>query len=227
MIKMIVFDMAGTTVNEHNIVYKTVQEAVNAAGFDFSLETVLAYAAGKEKLQAIKSVLGSAGVVDDDLAERIFADFTARLEKAYKTKTITEQPNATKLFHALKEKGIAVALNTGYNRETAEFLITRIGWQQGKDFDSLVTASDVKHGRPLPDMIRLAMQQMNIDSAAHVVKVGDSIIDVEEGKNAGCGITVGITTGAHTFEQLQSASPSCIINDLEELAAVVEKLNVK
>lgn len=226
MIKMIVFDMAGTTVNEHNVVYKTVQEAVNDAGFDFSLNTVLAYAAGKEKLQAIKSVLASAGVEENELAERIFADFTTRLGKAYKTQTITEQPNATKLFHTLKEKGIAVVLNTGYNRETAEFLIARIGWQQGTDFDSLVTASDVKRGRPLPDMILLAMQQMNIDSAENVVKVGDSIIDVEEGKNAGCGITVGITTGAHTFEQLQSASPTFIINDLLELEPVVEKFNV-
>ena len=216
--------MAGTTVNENNIVYKTVQEAVNEAGFDFSLETVLACAAGKEKLQAIKSVLADAGVTDDDLAQRIFADFTTKLDKAYRTQPVTEQPNAKKLFHALKKQGVAVVLNTGYNRPTAEFLIDRIGWQQGRDFDSLVTASDVKQGRPRPDMIWLAMQQMNIDNAEKVAKVGDSIIDVEEGKNAGCGITVGITTGAHTVEQLQSASPTYIINDLLELTSIVESV---
>ena len=29
MIKLVVFDMAGTTINEDNVVYKTLQKAVN------------------------------------------------------------------------------------------------------------------------------------------------------------------------------------------------------
>ncbi len=49
---MVVFDMAGTTVNEDNIVYKTLRAAINHAGFEFSLDQVLAQGAGKEKKQA-------------------------------------------------------------------------------------------------------------------------------------------------------------------------------
>ena len=47
MIKMVVFDMAGTTVNENNVVYKTLQKAINEAGYNFTLEKVLAEGAGK------------------------------------------------------------------------------------------------------------------------------------------------------------------------------------
>ncbi|WP_200890708.1 hypothetical protein [Pedobacter lusitanus] len=47
--EMVVFDMAGTTVNENNLVYKTLRNAINNAGFEFSLEEVLAEGAGKEK----------------------------------------------------------------------------------------------------------------------------------------------------------------------------------
>ena len=57
MINMIVFDMAGTTVDEDNVVYKTLQTAINKEGFEFTLEQVLAEGAGKEKLEAIKSIL--------------------------------------------------------------------------------------------------------------------------------------------------------------------------
>ncbi|MBC7424794.1 MAG: HAD family hydrolase, partial [Ferruginibacter sp.] len=57
MIKMVVFDMAGTTVNEDNVVYKTLRKAINEAGFNFTLGQVLEQGAGKEKLQAIKSIL--------------------------------------------------------------------------------------------------------------------------------------------------------------------------
>jgi len=57
-IKMIVFDMAGTTVNENNVVYKTLRNAINTVGgYELTLTEVLAHGAGKEKLQAIKTVL--------------------------------------------------------------------------------------------------------------------------------------------------------------------------
>lgn len=222
MIKMVVFDMAGTTVNEHNVVYKTVQEAINERGFEFSLEQVLAEAAGKEKLQAIKSVLASVGNNDEQLAGEIFEQFKVKLDKAYSKQLITEQNNASRVFHALKQRGIVVILNTGYNRQTAEALVTKIGWIKGVDFDGLITASDVTQNRPQPDMILLAMKQFGILEGSEVVKVGDSIIDVEEGRNAGCSINIGITTGAHTYEQLKTANPEYIIDDLEALIAIVD-----
>lgn len=225
MIRMVVFDMAGTTVNEHNVVYKMVREAVNDQGFDFSLEAVLEAGAGKEKLQAIKSVLALKGVDDDVLAAKMFAAFNVKLDSAYQTQPITGQPGATALFHALKNKGIAVVLNTGYNRKTAEGLVEKIGWKKGIDFDQLVTASDVQQNRPQPDMILLAMREQGIENGNEVIKVGDSAIDIEEGKNAGCRASVGITTGAHTVEQLQSAQPEFIIHHLEELLPVLEQLH--
>ena len=46
---MVVFDMAGTTVNEDNLVYKTVQKVINDEGFAIELDQVLLNGAGKEK----------------------------------------------------------------------------------------------------------------------------------------------------------------------------------
>ena len=40
--------MAGTTIDEDNPVYKTVQKAVNEYGYNVSPEEVLQYGAGKE-----------------------------------------------------------------------------------------------------------------------------------------------------------------------------------
>lgn len=218
MMKMVVFDMAGTILNEDNVVYKTLQKAINEAGYNFTLEEVLAEGAGKEKRQAIKSILATyAQKHDDALADEIYSRFIVYLKEAYNTQEILPQDNAEDLFRELKEKGILVVLNTGYNTETAETLIDKLGWEKGVQYDGLVTATDVHLNRPNPDMILLAMEQFGIDNASEVAKVGDSIIDIEEGKNAGCSLTVGITTGAHTFEQLQSAKPDHIINNLLEL----------
>lgn len=220
---MTVFDMAGTTVNEDNVVYKTLQKAINEAGFEFTLEQVLAEGAGKEKLQAIKSVLSVyGGIVDDAIASSIFQNFIKLLETAYDTMEILPQDNAIELFAALKERGIIVVLNTGYNAQTANSLISKLGWVVGEQIDGLITASDVINNRPKPDMILLAMEKFHITNPLEVLKVGDSTIDIEEGRNAGCRFNIGITTGAHTKEQLISVEPDFILDNLLELLPIVD-----
>jgi len=222
MIKMVVFDMAGTTVDENMVVYKTLQKAINEAGYDFTMEQVLAEGAGKEKRDAIKSILQVyAQKQDETLTEGIYKNFIVLLEAAYDTLEVLPQNNAAELFQALKQRKILVVLNTGYNEKTAKSLVAKIGWTKGVEFDGLVTATDVAHSRPAPDMILLAMKQFGIKDAHEVVKVGDSIIDIEEGRNAGCILSIGITTGAHTMEQLQTIKPDYIIDNLLELLPLV------
>lgn len=226
MIKMVVFDMAGTTVNEDNVVYKTLRKAINDAGYAFSLEQVLAEGAGKEKLQAIKSVLAVyANVLDHELAEAIYEQFIQQLSTAYDNMDILPQSNAAEVMQALKSRDILVVLNTGYNKATAESLIAKLGWAKGLQFDGLVTASDVSSNRPEPDMILVAMEQFGITDPSQVIKVGDSSIDVEEGRNAGCAINIGITTGAHTREQLETVQPTYIIENLIELLPIIHYAN--
>lgn len=224
MIKMVVFDMAGTTVDEDNVVYKTVRQALAEAGYEFTLDQVLAEGAGKEKLQAIKTVLKVYGGVEDDaIAQKVYDRFVVLLREAYSDLNVMPQPHAVELFQGLKQRGIQVVLNTGYNAETAERLVKKLGWRKGLEFDQLVTASDVTKNRPDPDMILLAMERAGIADGSHVVKVGDSIIDIQEGRNAGCALNIGITTGAHTPEQLRSAAPDAVIDDLLELLPIVDK----
>ena len=222
---MVIFDMAGTTVNENNIVYKTLQKAINKSGFDFTLDQVLLEGAGKEKLQAIKSILKVFALKQDDkLADDIYQDFIVLLAEAYDSELILPQDNAVELFHALKQRNIFLVLNTGYNEKTANSLIRKLGWNKGTEFDGLVTATDVMKNRPDPDMILHAMAQFDITNPREVIKVGDSIIDIQEGQNAGCLLNIGITTGAHTWQQLHSAKPDYIINNLLELIPIIEKV---
>lgn len=218
MIKLVVFDMAGTTVDEDNVVYKTVRAAINAAGYDFTQDQVQATGAGKEKSQAIRDVLALDGQSHpDDEVATIFADFKERLARAYKDLDVREQPGATEVFTALRADGIKVVLNTGYDRATAEGLVGKIGWKVGEHIDGLVTASDVANGRPAPDMIQAAMRITGIESPATVAKIGDSQIDIAEGMNAECGVTLGITTGAQTESQLNEARPTAVIHRLSDI----------
>jgi phosphonatase-like hydrolase len=222
MIRMVVFDMAGTTVDENNVVYKTLQKVINDAGFNFSLQQVLASGAGKEKLTAIKDIIALEDAKADDLiADKIYHSFVVELATAYDSFELKPQPGAQETFDALRAKNILVVLNTGYDENTAVNILEKLRWETSKQIDGLITASDVQNNRPNPDMILLAMQKFGIDNASEVIKVGDSVIDIEEGKNAGCSLSIGITTGAHTYEQLSSANPDHIINNLQELLPLI------
>ncbi|AKP49686.1 phosphonatase-like hydrolase [Cyclobacterium amurskyense] len=225
-IKLVVLDMAGTTVDEDNVVYKTVQKVINDKGFNVSLEEVLAHGAGKEKHQAITDVLKACTNSTDiaSIASEAFANFKPTLKLTYEQLEVKTFPGVKEMMKGLRSKGVFVVLNTGYDRKTALSLLLKLGWETGKDIDGLVTADDVLNGRPQPDMIYKAMKICGITESQEVLKAGDSTIDIEEGKNANCGLTIGVLTGAQNEKQLKTAHPDYI---LPSLASLPEVLAVK
>merc|ERR1712007_84319 len=96
-------------------------------------------------------------------------------------------------FRELKQAGIKIALDTGYPQNIQEGLVKRLG------FDKVVD------GRPYPYMVHRLMERLNIESVKRVCKVGDSVRDIEEGRNAGCGLVVGVLSGADDFQSLMEA----------------------
>ncbi len=221
-IEMVVFDMAGTTVDEGNVVYRTLHKAIEKKCPTVSFEDVLKWGAGKEKLQAIRETIqGTNSVLDEQSIQEAFQDFLVLLEEAYEHLIVVPTHNTERLFKELRELGIKVVLNTGYNAKTANSLIQKLNWIEGLHFDLLVTSSDVKHNRPKPDMILFAMDKLNINDAATVIKVGDSTIDIEEGRNAGCKLNIGVTTGAHDKAELKTVNPDYIFDDIYDLKSVI------
>lgn len=219
-IELAVFDMAGTTVNEDNVVYKTVRAALEKYGVDASLETVLTFGAGKEKFKAISDILMESNNSSID-PNAVFKDFKVMLEEAYVNLSVDTYDGVEDLFKTLKSKEVKVVLNTGYDRKTAETLLNKLGWIPGEQVDALITADDVVKGRPSSEMINKAMDMFGIADSQKVLKAGDSVIDIEEGKNANCGWTVGVLTGAQNREQLETAQPTIILDSLADLAEIL------
>jgi phosphonatase-like hydrolase len=222
-LQLVVFDMAGTAIDEQNAVYKAIHQALEEAGYDCSLELVLEIAAGKEKRQAITDVLTH--LIDDEpfdaMIDAIHEDFKQKLDVVYASGIARAMPDAVEVFETLRQKNIKVALNTGYSREVATLLMGQLGWSVPQTVDALVTASDVTRGRPNPDMILEAMRLVGVSDPKAVAKIGDSAIDIEEGHNAGCGLVAGVLTGAQTRTQLATAQPTHIFENLTELLAEV------
>ncbi|WP_029489445.1 phosphonatase-like hydrolase [Ochrovirga pacifica] len=223
-IKMVVFDMAGTTIDEKNVVYKTLYNTIYKYTTEVNLELVLQLGAGKEKHQAIKDVLSFLKLSDQLNSEIIFQEFKKALDLAYQNLDVQAIDGVEAMFTKLKTKNIKLVLNTGYNSLVANQLLEKLNWKKEQHYDALITADDVKNGRPKPDMIYKAMELFGIENPSWVLKAGDSAVDIQEGKNANCGVTVGVLSGAQTKEQLETANPDYILDSLAALDTVINNL---
>ncbi|UKB82039.1 HAD-IA family hydrolase [Chryseobacterium sp. MEBOG06] len=219
-IQLLVLDMAGTTIDEDNVVYKTLAKAVNSYGYDVTLEKVLEICAGMEKAEAIRNLLENIGGNTDD-TDAIFENFSDDLALAYEELEVKPIDNVESFLKKVKSADKKVVLNTGYTKKVAQQLLSKLAWQKNVHFDDLITADDVFESRPSPQMIRLAMSKFGITDPKEVMKAGDSAIDIEEGKNAGCGITIAVLSGAQTREQLEAAQPDYILNNISEAEKIL------
>ncbi|GAB0155900.1 phosphonatase-like hydrolase [Chryseobacterium sp. Alg-005] len=219
-IELLVLDMAGTTVDEDNVVYKTVMNAVNDYGYNVSLEKVLSTCAGMEKLEAITSLLKEIGGNEDE-ALPIFENFSDHLKEAYQTLDVKPINGVEDFLISMRSKNKKVVLNTGYTSEIALQLLNKLHWKENVHFDALITADDVSESRPSPEMIHLAMKKFNITEPEKVLKAGDSVIDIEEGKNAGCGLTIAVLSGAQSKTELENSNPDYIFHTISEAEKIL------
>jgi phosphonatase-like hydrolase len=227
-IQLVVFDIAGTTVRDKGNVADSFIMAFRHFGFEMPREDVKKVM-GFRKIDAIRRLLDKfyPGTVESspDLVDDIHRRFIDNMIAFYENDEELEPlPYAEAVFSALKQHGIKIALNTGFTRAVTDTLLQRLHWDNGYDLiDKSICSDEVEHGRPSPDMINTLIGQLGISSSSAVLKVGDTEVDVEEGRNAGCGIVVGITTGAYTREQLKPSHPDHIIDGLQELMSIIQK----
>lgn len=197
--KLVVFDMAGTTVQDgEGLVANCLVEALAGEGTTVTLARANAFM-GIPKPIAIRELLGEKAT--DALVATIHADFVQRMISFYETDPAVKPIEGTEeTFAGLRSAGVLVALDTGFSRDIADTIINRLGWQT--KIDGSITSDEVAQGRPHPDLIFALMKQFDISNAVDVAKVGDTPSDLNEGNSAGCGWVIGVTEGSHTREQL-------------------------
>ncbi|HEY4063296.1 MAG TPA: HAD family hydrolase [Puia sp.] len=226
-IQLVVFDIAGTTVCDKGNVAGSFISAFRDFGFNMPLPEVKKVM-GFRKIDAIAMLLDKFAPekkAGEMLIDRIHTRFIDTMIAFYRNdEELAPLPHAEKVFAALQKKGIKVALNTGFTRSITDAILHRLRWDnRNKNIDRVICSDEVPVGRPSPDMVNALISALDIASPEQVLKVGDTEVDVLEGRGAGCGIVVSVTTGAYTREQLEEYHPDYIIDDLSELLPIIEK----
>ncbi|WP_443770258.1 phosphonoacetaldehyde hydrolase [Anaerostipes sp.] len=105
------------------------------------------------------------------------------------------KPKVIETMEFLRKHGIKIGSTTGYTDKMMA-IVTKKAKENGYEPDTWFSPDAVhQKGRPYPYMIFKNMEVLEVTSVEHVIKVGDTISDIKEGKNAGV-LSVAVLEGS-------------------------------
>jgi HAD superfamily hydrolase (TIGR01549 family) len=217
-IEFILFDTIGTCVKENSNSGSTIIDCFTQA-FDSKQITLnfqeVNQIRGKSKIEAISELL-LMKKQPLKFAPDIYSEFISLLK--YRISEFSEQEGATELFYFLKEKTIKIGLGSGLPEEIMQTLCKNLNWEEM--FDYIGSSEKLGKGRPNPVMIFDAMKKLKIENSKRVLKVGDTVADIEEGKNAGVH-TAAVLTGTQEIQKIQNAKPDFIFENILGIKSII------
>ena len=236
-IKLMVLDMAGTTVRDKNEVEDCFLKAAKESNLKTTPQRVNDLQ-GIPKLIVINTLweeyLGKDHPDFSVNVDKTFQSFKEILENHYLTQPILPAFKAEETLLWLRSKGIKIALTTGFYRKVTNIILNRLGWDKhlnevyfnytGNAMIDLSLTPDETGGvgRPNPDMIFKAMEIFNIKDPQEVANIGDTPSDILSGNAAKCQFSLGVLNGTHTKESLEEYPNHGLLHSLAQLPEFLE-----
>lgn len=218
-IEFVLFDMIGTTVRDINgegsLIVQSFKQAFTVNHLDIQHIDINTQR-GKSKRVAIQSIVDELGI-PEHLTDKIYNDFLNLLD--HSIHHFSAMDHAVQIFNWLTSKGIEIGIGSGLPLSIIEHIIKHLGWE-ANNFAYLNSSDELDAGRPDPIMILDAMKIIGIKNPNKVLKIGDTLVDVLEGKNASVH-TAMVLTGTQTIEHLADIRPDFILNSIKELPEIL------
>lgn len=115
-------------------------------------------------------------------------------------------PFVSQSVRLLRDMGIKIGSTTGYTKAMMDTIIP-LASANGYTPDCCIASDELGYGRPYPYMIYECARRLNVYPQECIVKIGDTAIDMQEGRNAGCkviGVVLGSSTLGLSIEEVQT-----------------------
>jgi phosphonoacetaldehyde hydrolase len=182
-----------------------------------------------------------------EMLDRLYDEFPAVMKETLKRHSDVI-PGVPGVAQHLRGRGIRIANTTGFDADMMDGLKEE-AVKQGYAPELWVTPDLVDQGRPYPWMAYYAARQLGVFPMSAFVKVGDTLIDVAEGKNAGMWTVSIVRTGnevglseeqlakmspaerdrllAAARQRLESAGPHYVINAVADLMPIIDEISAR
>ena len=218
-IEAVIFDWAGTTVDFG--CFAPVQaflEVFRQYGVEPTMEEVRE-PMGMLKIDHIRTMLAMPRIKQcweekygkepgEEEAQKLFSIFEEKLLSILHLYA-DPKPGVTEAVNRLKKQGIRIGSTTGYTDKMMEIIVP-IAKEKGYEPEVWFSPDSTNQkGRPWPYMIFRNMEALGIGDVRRVLKIGDTVSDIKEGKHAGvwsAGVIVGSSEMGLTREEYEALS---------------------
>ncbi|WP_429840641.1 HAD hydrolase-like protein [Brevibacillus sp. FIR094] len=234
-IKLAVFDLAGTLVEDDNAVRDCLHKAAVEYGLNVTPDEISTHM-GTNKIHLYQYLIArtKGNRIDFknfeiDIDNSSFEDAVKLYERyteymiAFYQENCREIEGATETLKWCQENGIKVATGTGFHKEINSVIMESLGWVKDGLIDYAVDLDMVPEGkgRPAPFMIFKAMEYLNVQNVRQVIKLGDTPADMLEGYNAGCKAVIGVMQGSTPIEVWGKYYHTHVLDTVKELPELI------
>jgi phosphoglycolate phosphatase len=217
-IELVVFDIAGTTVQDIGFVERAFLSV--AAEHGLGLDSAwIKPRMGVNKLAVMREALECGRSGTAATAEELASSFENAIDREVESGAAPALPGAAELIRDLQAAGVRVAFTTGFSRKTALHVLEVAGLEG----DAIVASDEVAKGRPAPDLVFESMRRTGVPRAANVAVVGDTPSDLGCGTAAGASLVVGIGHGTHSLTELSHHPHTDLVPDLYSLRELLSQ----
>lgn len=219
-IRLVSFDVAGTTVSDDGLVIAAFNTAFSRSEpelWNAKAESLTRYALatmGQSKIEVFTAITG-----DIQRAQRAVEAFEEAYFEAVRDRGVEEIPGATETIIGLRDRGIQVSLTTGFSRVILEIIISQLGWTKLLDFS--ITPQEAGGGRPSPLMLIRTADALRISDPEAIAVAGDTMADMKAGAAFGAGKIFGVLTGTHNEKELVSAGATSIVHSVADIPSLI------
>ena len=179
MIKAVIFDMDGVLIDTEKYYIQLGMDITKEMGYEIPREVFLSMRSLNRKFS--KPMLLEKYGEDFDF-EYFHAERRKRLRAILESRGIEKKPGVDEVLSILKREGLQKAVATATDMERASSYLSQIGVLE--KFDRILSVSNVKNGKPMPDVYLEACRQLEKEPS-ECIAVEDSPVGVRSAYAAG------------------------------------------
>jgi len=201
-----IFDLDGTLIDSYQAIYLGFHHAYTEMGFPPMSYEQVKRVVGLGLNHTFRELLG------EERVPRALFLFRKKYEEVFRENTRL-LPDVREVLETLHGRGIRLAVATNKLGRFSREIFEHFGME--KLFTVIVGDGDVPQNKPNPEMLRLAMEKMGVEKE-RTIFVGDTVIDIQTGKNAGVRV-FAVPTGNTDRRDLENARPEVMLDRLLDL----------
>jgi HAD superfamily hydrolase (TIGR01549 family) len=213
-IKGYVFDVDGTLLDTYEHIVTAFEKVLSKNGIPSRRDT-------------IRSVIGMTLHECYEVLAPEHTDRSLLAETHHELQQSSEMYELIKVYEGLfsvldiiQQRGFKAFVVTNRSRVSLELIFKHVGLAE--KFDLVITKDEVSSPKPNPEGL-LAIAKASGLKPSELAMIGDTGIDIQAGMNAGVGLTIAMTHGFGTLDELTAAKPDYIFASFAELEGVISE----